>query len=86
MDGIRQQRRTKHRPELSIPPVSLQEIGTPILEQLTTTQEHILIRFPVRKISGSPRFKRAASHSISTGYPSCALGLPLSPTHPRGAG
>ncbi|GAI64899.1 unnamed protein product, partial [marine sediment metagenome] len=34
MDGIRQQRRTKYRPELSIPPVSLQEIGTPAIKQL----------------------------------------------------
>ncbi|GAH74544.1 unnamed protein product [marine sediment metagenome] len=33
MGGIKQQGRTKHRPELSIPPVSLQEIGTPVLKE-----------------------------------------------------
>jgi len=33
MDGIKQQRWAKLCPELRIPPVSLQEIGTPVLEQ-----------------------------------------------------
>ncbi|MBA7669800.1 hypothetical protein ES703_77934 [subsurface metagenome] len=34
MDGISQQRWSKLRPELRITPMSLQEIGTPVLEQL----------------------------------------------------
>jgi len=33
MGRMDKQRRTKHRPELSIPPVSLQEIRAPVLER-----------------------------------------------------
>ncbi|MBA7654531.1 hypothetical protein ES703_62411 [subsurface metagenome] len=56
MGRMDKQGRTKYRPELRIPAMSLQEIGTPVLKQLTTTPEGILIGFPVRNRSGSPRF------------------------------
>ncbi|MBA7709088.1 hypothetical protein ES703_117998 [subsurface metagenome] len=85
MGRMDKQRRTKHRPELSIPPVSLQEIGTPVLKQ-PPTPEGILIRFPDRNRSGSPRFVGAASVSISTLNLSCPLELPLSSTSPIGQG
>jgi len=86
MDGIKQQRWTKLRPELRIPPVPFLEKWAPVLEQLTTTPGGILIRFPDRNREGSPRFRGAPPVSISTGDLSCPQGLPLSPSCPIGAG